>query len=156
MEIQNLGDCRPCHKTLHLHEDLGFFWVYSSRQVRSRGIDHSCLELLGVLRHRDGMQVHYKEKVLVLVLTCFGTKNDGLGFDFENGGFEVATYDERAAAKKRPCSYQHVCEVQRQDVLRAQLSGVLCCHSVLGCTNAIKTRLRSMLGRFPGESWPNF
>lgn len=60
---------------MHLNENFGLFRVYSSCQVRSGRIDHSRLELLGVLRHCDGVQVHYKEEILVLVLTFFGAKN---------------------------------------------------------------------------------
>lgn len=40
---------------LHLHEDLGLLRIDTGRQVRRRGIDHSRLELLGILRHCDGV-----------------------------------------------------------------------------------------------------
>ena len=54
---------------MHLNKNLGLFRVNSGREVRSSRIDDSRLELLRVLGHCYGMQVHYKEKVLVLVLT---------------------------------------------------------------------------------------
>lgn len=58
---------------MHLNENLGLFRVNSSRQVHRCCIDDARLELLGVLRHCDGMQVHHKEKILVLVLAYEGS-----------------------------------------------------------------------------------
>ena len=56
----------------HLHKHLRLFRIHAGRQVRCGGVEYAEFELLGVLRHRDGMEIYYEEKILELVLPVIG------------------------------------------------------------------------------------
>lgn len=65
MALETLYGFAHC---FHLHENLRFLGVYAGCQVSRGGVEHSDLELLGVLRHCDSVEVHHEKEVLELVL----------------------------------------------------------------------------------------
>mmetsp|Transcript_12533 Transcript_12533/g.25824 ORF Transcript_12533/g.25824 Transcript_12533/m.25824 type:complete len:207 (-) Transcript_12533:181-801(-) len=65
--VEEPRQLRVC-RNVALDEDLGELRVDAAREVERSNLKRGLLQLLGIVRGRDGVQINHKEEVLVLLL----------------------------------------------------------------------------------------